>query len=249
MSYSLFIPRVFTNITKERITDVFRSLEIGEVVRVDLVCKQSHNGDYNSVYIYMNGFDTIASRNFISRVEETGKQGVKLVYDEPWYWIVLKNLSPKPENNNSNNGARKQTIVIDEEAQIRFETNQGFIQGFIPDQGFIPLPDPLVVDPVVVPVVVPDKMTDEDYAICDKYFSREQDDEDWIMFLHWKECDSLIRQNRMCRGRLMDAGISVEKEMYDFNHLTRVEDFGEFYDCLYYENSFLRKTLLSISSQ
>lgn len=87
---SLYIPRVFPNIDEERIKGVFQSLDIGRVNKVDFVSQEGRNGPYKSVYIYFSQFyDT----SFLDRVCNSGTQGAKLVYDDPWYWIVLKNKS------------------------------------------------------------------------------------------------------------------------------------------------------------
>ena len=50
---SLYIPRVFSNISKERIADVFECLRLGKVNRIDFVAKMDRNNDlYNAVYVH-----------------------------------------------------------------------------------------------------------------------------------------------------------------------------------------------------
>lgn len=95
---SLFIPRVFANITEDRIANVFESLGFGQVRRVDRVAKEGRDGKaFYSVYIhfdYWNNSVTVA--NFQERVRNPRKEA-RVVYDEPWYWIVLENTAaPKP---------------------------------------------------------------------------------------------------------------------------------------------------------
>jgi hypothetical protein len=95
---SLYIPHVFRNIDEERIVAVFKILGIGNVRKVDFVLKQDKNGSlYNSVYIHFaQWYDTIAARNLQDRIlSSTPANPAKLVYDDPWHWIVLENTAKK----------------------------------------------------------------------------------------------------------------------------------------------------------
>ena len=111
-SRSLFIPRVFSNISKERIAKVFDSLDLGVVDTIDFVKKQGANGTYHSVYVHLKYWlSTAASREFRKKlfceegVQQEGAQqegdkqegdkqeGAKLIYDDPWFWVVLPNTS------------------------------------------------------------------------------------------------------------------------------------------------------------
>ena len=97
---SLFIPRVFPNITEERIRQVFLAKKYGEVDHVDFVAKVDKVGKkYNSAYVHFNGNwfwndESIAFREQVCFHSETQ---TRLVYDEPWYWIVLENTAVKEE--------------------------------------------------------------------------------------------------------------------------------------------------------
>ena len=102
---SLYIPRVFLNITQEKIKSAFEKNGIGKVKRVDLVSKVP---EYNNAYVHFEYWnDTITSRNFQSHAKE--QKGAKLVYDDPWHWIVLENKATKYEP-----GARKVRINLGE---------------------------------------------------------------------------------------------------------------------------------------
>jgi hypothetical protein len=88
---SLYIPHVFANISKKMVTETFESLRIGSVKRVDFVYKRGSNGNFNAVYIHFNHwYDNIAASNFQERVINPNMEA-RIVYDEPWYWIVLEN--------------------------------------------------------------------------------------------------------------------------------------------------------------
>jgi hypothetical protein len=112
---SLYIPRVFANITKDRIAHIFESLNFGYVSRVDLVGKESADGKhYNSAYVHFDEwFDTTANRAFQDRVIDPSREA-RVVYDDPWYWIVLENMGKKQVA-----GDRKPRIEIQSKSKAK----------------------------------------------------------------------------------------------------------------------------------
>ena len=105
---SLYIPHVFPNISSSKIFDVFEEQLIGNVRNVDLIPKKDNNGKpYNAAYIHFYEWcDNTAARNFQERVLDKSKEA-RIVYDEPWYWIVLENNTRKFKP-----GDRKPTIDL-----------------------------------------------------------------------------------------------------------------------------------------
>jgi hypothetical protein len=105
---SLYIPHVFPNISSSKIFDVFEEQLIGNVRNVDLIPKKDSNGKpYNAAYIHFYEWcDNTAARNFQERVLDKSKEA-RIVYDEPWYWIVLENNTRKFKP-----GDRKPTIDL-----------------------------------------------------------------------------------------------------------------------------------------
>ena len=93
---SIYIPHIFSNITEDRITRVFDSLSLGKVKHIDFVEKMSKYGTvYNAAYIHFEyWYNTVTSQTFQERVRNPDKEA-RLVYDEPWYWIVLENHGAK----------------------------------------------------------------------------------------------------------------------------------------------------------
>ena len=124
MSYSianisLYIPHVFANISKKMVADTFENLRIGNVKRVDFVHKKSSNGDFNAAYIHFNYWcDNVAACNFKDRVLNPNTEA-RIVYDEPWYWIVLENKRAKVKSSD-----RKQRINLEalSKPQVQDET-------------------------------------------------------------------------------------------------------------------------------
>ena len=92
---SLYIPRVFANISKERVKNVFEDLKIGKVSAIDFISKMCGQLKYNAAYIHFEYWcDNNVSRNFQERVLDASREA-RIVYDDPWFWIVLENKAKK----------------------------------------------------------------------------------------------------------------------------------------------------------
>ena len=100
---SLFIPHMFPNITPERVSRVFSSNLIGDVKRVDFVPKTDKNRNlYNSAYIHFHSWcNSITVSNLQTRVLDPNREA-RIVYDDPWYWIILPNTANTTSSFNNN---------------------------------------------------------------------------------------------------------------------------------------------------
>ena len=105
---SLYIPHIFENYTRDDVAAVFEDSLIGRVKGVDFVSKMGKNGKaYNSAYIHFHHwYNNTAAARFQERVQDPNKEA-RIIYDDPWYWIVLENNTEKQIP-----GARKQRINI-----------------------------------------------------------------------------------------------------------------------------------------
>ena len=107
INMSLYIPHVFANISKEFIAETFEKLRIGKVNKIDFVYKLGKDAPYNTAYVHFEyWYDNTAAYNFQERVMNPEKEA-KIIYDEPWYWIVLENKAKKHVS-----GDRKQRIAL-----------------------------------------------------------------------------------------------------------------------------------------
>ena len=78
----LCIPRVFNNISREKICAIFKSLHIGSIQRMDTIpC-----GNFNRVFIYLKWNDGLVASKARQRILE-GKD-IKVFYNEPWFWKI-----------------------------------------------------------------------------------------------------------------------------------------------------------------
>ena len=74
--------------------DLFHLLDIGKVSRVDLVkLNNNKNGNYFKGYVHFETwYESTIARNIQAAIKENIKP-VKLVYDDPKYWILKENIS------------------------------------------------------------------------------------------------------------------------------------------------------------
>jgi hypothetical protein len=100
--FSVCIPRVFKNITEKRIRAIFYSLRIGFVERVDMVAKTNQKGDeFWRVFIHFSNWNDKNHHAVQMRHKLEAGDKVKIVYDNPWYWMVSKSNTPRPEEHGS----------------------------------------------------------------------------------------------------------------------------------------------------
>jgi hypothetical protein len=94
---SLYIPRVFADISKEQIMHTFDLLDIGWVNHIDFIPKITPKGEnYNSAYVHFDcWYCNISNQNIQNRLKNSLE--CRVVYDDPWYWIVLENKGNKKD--------------------------------------------------------------------------------------------------------------------------------------------------------
>jgi len=91
---SLCIPRVFANISKERVEAVFRKLDIGHLERIDMIERTDDKGQtWKRVFVHLHWNDSELSRSARSRL--LCGNDVKIVYEDPWFWKVSANRSTR----------------------------------------------------------------------------------------------------------------------------------------------------------
>jgi hypothetical protein len=91
--FSICIPRVFKNISENRIRAVFNNLHLGTIERIDMAPKSNEKGDdFWCVFIHFSVWFDTANANQVRSKLENGER-VKVVYDEPWYWLISMSTS------------------------------------------------------------------------------------------------------------------------------------------------------------
>jgi len=85
---SLCIPRVFPNIDERRIRGIFDSLNMGEIARVDIICRKSDKGEnFNRVFIHWKRWYDSENANKSRERLLNGKE-IKIIYNDPWFWKI-----------------------------------------------------------------------------------------------------------------------------------------------------------------
>lgn len=94
---SICIPRVFPNITWQRVKGIFEELGLGIVDRVDMINKTNDNGiKYKRVFVHFKNWNADETAQQVREKLLSGDQ-VKIVYDEPWFWKIAMSNAPRPE--------------------------------------------------------------------------------------------------------------------------------------------------------
>jgi hypothetical protein len=94
-SLSIYIPRVTRKITAKFITENIETMGIGSVERVDLV--ETADGRQMTAYVHFSKWNETKENAQLQQRIKDPKQQARLVYDAPWYWILLVNHNPEPE--------------------------------------------------------------------------------------------------------------------------------------------------------
>jgi len=98
---SLCIPRVFGNISEDRIRTTIKKLNIGTIKRVDMVLRKNDKGeDYKRVFIHFEKWFTDIPDAVEARKRLIEGKEIKIVYDNPWFWKVSALRSDKIKKNN-----------------------------------------------------------------------------------------------------------------------------------------------------
>lgn len=102
---SICIPRAFSNITDRRVRAIFYNLGFPEIDEIDFVkCegRNKHTGlpqSYNRLFVHFKAMEIAAQSKTIhaSICKILNGEQVKIVYDAPWYWVVSRSKSVRPQ--------------------------------------------------------------------------------------------------------------------------------------------------------
>ena len=99
---SVFITRIHRDDANEDyIKQVFYDQEIAHVRRIDFTKRRDKSADghvYYQAKVYFHyWFKNQIAYNLQQRILMPGNYGGRVVYADPWYWIVLKNCNPMTE--------------------------------------------------------------------------------------------------------------------------------------------------------
>ena len=192
---SLYIPHVFANISKEEVINIFESLRIGKVSNIDFVNKISDQTQYNAAYIHFEYWhDNAAARNFQERVLNPAKEA-RIVYDDPWYWIVLENKAKKHVS-----GDRKPRVVLDLQEK-EAEEDEAPAKQMMSNKDFAEL----INRPVKKWPVAPGLLVVDDAAIMDELEALMDEEEcDHLITIDGRYVEEIEFENMYLRTCTMD---------------------------------------------
>ena len=116
---SVCIPRLFMNIQKERVYDVFANLfGCNAIERVDMIERKNEAGEeYKRAFVHFKYWPRTEQAAEV-RIKLLNGDEVKIMYDQPWFWRVSASRVQRPEDvRREPRETRISTpfIVIDEE--------------------------------------------------------------------------------------------------------------------------------------
>lgn len=123
---SICVPRIYMNIEKERVIDVFGDLfGHGSIERVDMIERTNKNGEaYKRAFIHFKFWPRTSQATEV-RLKLLNGEEVKVVYDQPWYWRISASRIPRPEDKQTQPRHKdvhsRPYIMIDEDDKKREE--------------------------------------------------------------------------------------------------------------------------------
>ena len=203
---SLYIPHVFPNYTKEDVQQVFENQKIGKVSHVDFVSKMGKDGkSYNAAYIHFEFWcDTIANRNLQARICDPTKEA-RIVYDEPWHWIVLENKARKYAT-----GERKPRINLGTTAK------PAAAKQFVAEWPTFPVVQPRASVPALVPVALEEFPEDEEdtefkqlIEEMDECVASMEEEDQHLISVDARYIQSLEQENAYFRSEMQMVNIRM----------------------------------------
>ena len=109
---SVYIPRVFNNITAERITQVFQNLELGRVHHVDFVPRLGDN-QAKMAFVHFEYWNTTntACQHLLERIHDPSREA-RVVYEDPYYWLLLPNHNDNATNMYNSYQIRREIDIL-----------------------------------------------------------------------------------------------------------------------------------------
>ena len=117
---SLCIPRVFVNIDEKRIHRIFDELNMGDILRIDVVSKTTEKGEkFNRVFIHFKKWFSNENSDTARERLLNGKE-IKIIYDDPWFWKVsaYREANKGPLRQEAKPAYKKASLQFDSDEDI-----------------------------------------------------------------------------------------------------------------------------------
>ena len=99
---TIYIPRIHLNVNSDTIIHSFQFYDLADVVRIDWIHKYSDDGTrvlFKQAFVHLIWRDNEIATNLRTRIEEAYEgtaNAARLVYDDPYFWLLLKAHTPLP---------------------------------------------------------------------------------------------------------------------------------------------------------
>ena len=158
---SIFIPKIFNNITEHIIRKVFDNHSFGIIRSVEIINKTNHkNEKYKSAVIHLV-WNTNNHSSYNTRNELLNGKSVNIMYNNPWFWKIYMYV---PKHNLPAIITTRDTFAISNNTdQFGRDIQQRF--------------NPKVVLPEIAKVVLPEKNNNAYYSWADAEDTDEEEEE------------------------------------------------------------------------
>jgi hypothetical protein len=85
------IPRVNSNVPRQKIFEVFSSLRIGFIDKISEIPLKNDETGKRIIIKFRSWVDTPLSNRIKDRLD--ADKDIKIVYENPWYWVATKYIS------------------------------------------------------------------------------------------------------------------------------------------------------------
>lgn len=123
---SICIPRLFMNIQKERVHDVFADLfGHNAIERVDMIERKNNAGEeYKRAFVHFKSWPRTEQSTEVRLKLLNGDQ-VKIMYDQPWFWLISASRVPRPEQQHRKEAVPSRPfIMIEKDVPQRHEQSR-----------------------------------------------------------------------------------------------------------------------------
>ena len=85
------IPRVNSDVSRQKIFEIFSSLRIGFIDKISEIPLKNDETGKRIVIKFRSWVDTPLSQKIKDRLDSN--KDIKIVYNNPWYWVATKYIS------------------------------------------------------------------------------------------------------------------------------------------------------------
>ncbi len=174
-SLSLMIPRVFPKwIDEQKIIDIFNQQQIGRVYKVSIIrvpdSKKRSIPIYQAFIYFSAWYETEIAYNFQQRIYGPKAQA-RIVYDDPWYWVVFENTKRRLSNNDKRIMRLGYQAYLQEQAAAEQEQRIRYLEDMLQKFPAVPTSEAVASEAVASGAVASGAVASEAVAASEPHLS------------------------------------------------------------------------------